>query len=405
MTGWRTSWIRCVLGGFLAILTFALTASEGRAHNLGESYLYLQVRSDAISGRFEVALSDLNPALGLAGTDREITSDNFTENVPFLQEYYLEHVTISAGQKRLSIEFNAADLLKARGGYALLPFELRGFTTVPNDLTIDYSVLFDEEPSHRGFLLIESNWATGTFANENQISLVFSPSSRRQDLDLTSSGLWRGFRAVVGLGVEHIWMGVDHVLFLFALLLPAVLRRKDGQWQPVERFSVALVQVIKIVTAFTVAHSVTLSLAALGILDLPGAFVEVVIAASIAIAAGDILVPLFRGRIWLVVFGFGLFHGFGFAGALSEMGVLGEHLGLSLFAFNLGVEIGQVVIVAAIFPLLFLLRRFTWYRKLFLPAAAVFMILVSSAWVVERAFGVNFEMTRRAKTMIGSIFS
>jgi hypothetical protein len=159
------------------------------------------------------------------------------------------------------------------------------------------------------------------------------------------------------------------------------------------------------VTAFTVAHSVTLSLAALGILDLPGAFVEVVIAASIAIAAGDILVPLFRGRIWLVVFGFGLFHGFGFAGALSEMGVLGEHLGLSLFAFNLGVEIGQVVIVATIFPLLFLLRRVTWYRKLFLPAAAVFMILVSSAWVVERAFGVNFEMTRRAKTIIGSLFS
>ncbi len=405
MTGWRTSWKRCVLGGFLAILTFALTASVGRAHNLGESYLYLQVRSDSISGRFEIALSDLNPALGLAGTDREITSDNFTENVPFLQEYYLEHVTISAGQKRLSIEFHDAGLLEARGGYALLPFELRGFTTVPNDLSFDYSVLFDEEPSHRGFLLIESNWATGTFANENQISLVFSPSSRRQDFDLTSSGLWQGFRAVVGLGVEHIWMGVDHVLFLFALLLPAVLRRKDGQWQPVEGFSVALMQVIKIVTAFTVAHSVTLSLAALGILDLPGAFVEVVIAASIAIAAGDILVPLFRGRIWLVVFGFGLFHGFGFAGALSEMGVLGEHLGLSLFAFNLGVEIGQVVIVAAIFPLLFLLRRFTWYRKLFLPAAAVFMILVSSAWVVERAFGVNFEMTRRAKTIIGSLFS
>jgi hypothetical protein len=401
----RTLCSRLVLGGLFAILILVIAPSEGGAHNLGESYLYLQVRSDSISGRFEIALSDLNPALGLEGTVREITPQNFSENVDFLQDYYLEHVTISAGQKRLAIEFTGADLLEVRGGYALLPFDLGGFAAVPDTLTFDYSVLFDEEPSHRGFLLIESNWATGTFANENQISLVFSPSSRRQDFDLTSSGVWQGFRAVVGLGVEHIWMGVDHVLFLIALLLPAVMRREDGRWQPVENFSAALIQVIKIVTAFTVAHSVTLSLAALGVLELPGTFVEVVIAASIAIAAGDILVPLFRGRIWLVVFGFGLFHGFGFAGALSEMGVLGEHLGLSLFAFNLGVEIGQVVIVAALFPLLFLVRRLTWYRKVILPAAAVFMILVSSAWVVERAFGVHFEMTRRAKSIIRSLFS
>jgi hypothetical protein len=86
------------------------------------------------------------------------------------------------------------------------------------------------------------------------------------------------------------------------------------------------------------------------------------------------------------------------------MGVLGEHLGLSLFAFNLGVEIGQVVIVAAIFPVLFLLRRWTWYRKAILPAAAVFMILVSCVWVIERAFGLNFEMTRRAKAIVGWFF-
>ncbi len=145
-------------------------------------------------------------------------------------------------------------------------------------------------------------------------------------------------------------MGFDHVMFLVALLLPSVLVRKDGRWREIADFGPALINVVKIVTAFTVAHSVTLTLAALGIVHLPGRLVEVVIAASIAIAAADILFPVFRGRIWLVVFGFGLFHGFGFAGALEEMGVLREHLALSLFGFNLGVELGQLAIVVAALP-------------------------------------------------------
>lgn len=378
-------------GVFLALLSL-LTAAESSAHNIGESYLYLQVYEETVTGRFEIALADLNGALGLAGTDGEITAANLGEKIAFLQGYYLEHVTISRDGRPLAIRFREHDLLEADGGFVLLPFDLGGLEGVPETLSFEYSVLFDEEPSHRGFLLVEHNWATGTFANENRISLIFSPSSRRQDFSLTTSGRLRGFLAVVRLGVEHIWEGIDHILFLVALLLPAVLRREDGKWQAVDRLAPALIQIVKIVTAFTVAHSVTLSLASLGLLHLPGKLVEVVIAGSIAIAAADLIVPLFKGRIWLIVAGFGLFHGFGFAGALSEMGILREHLGLSLLGFNLGVEIGQVVIVAALVPLLFLARRLAAYRRVVLPAAAVFMILVSGAWVVERAFEVDLPI-------------
>jgi hypothetical protein len=389
----------------LCLTAVTMVAVDARAHNLGESYLYLQVYEDRVTGRFEIALEDLNPALGLAGSGLEITAENVDERIDFLEDYYREKVTISAGPRVLPISFTAHDVLAARGGFVRLSFALEGLDGVPEELTFDYSVLFDEEPGHRGFLLVEHNWATGTFANESTISLVFSPSSRRQVFDLTTAGRWRGFVAVVVLGMEHIWMGFDHVLFLFALLLPAVLRREDGSWQEVVRFAPALLNVVKIVTAFTVAHSVTLSLAALGLVRLPGALVEVVIAASIAIAAADILLPLFRGRVWLVVFGFGLFHGFGFAGALSEMGVLGEHLGLSLFAFNLGVEIGQVVIVAILFPLLFLLRRTTLYRRALLPVAACGMILVSGVWVVERTFGVEIPMYELVQPAVEKVLS
>ena len=372
-------------------LLAALFASDVSAHNLGESYIYLQVYRETVTGRFEISFTDLNPALGLAGTDREITRENLDEHVEFLQQYYLEHVTIATPEGELPINYTTHEILEVGEGFILLSFEM-GLTSVPELMIFDYSVLFEEEPSHRGFLLVEYNWATGTFGNENTISAVFTPRSRRQEFEPTSTGRWRGFVGVVVLGMEHIWMGFDHVMFLIALLLPSVLRRENGVWQPVDRFGPALINVVKIVTAFTVAHSVTLSLASLGVMDLPGRLVEVIIAASIAIAAAELLVNIFHGRVWLVVFAFGLFHGFGFAGALSEMRILGEYRGLALFGFNLGVEIGQVAIVVVIFPLLFLFRRLWLYRAVGLPVAAVLMIGISSVWVVERAFDVDVPM-------------
>ena len=382
-------------GWWLWILITLASASAVRAHTLGESYLYLQIYNNSISGRFEIALSDLNRALDLAGTDGEITAANFDGRVGFLRDYYRRHVTISDDRGPLTLDFTDHRILNARGGFALLSFDLGGLdnlATMPERLTFDYSVLFDEEPSHRGFMLIEHNWASGTFANERRISLVFSSNNRRQEFNLTSSGRLRGFLAVVKLGIEHIWGGIDHILFLVALLLPAVLRREEGRWRAVERFKPAWIQVVKIVTAFTLAHSVTLTLAALGLIHLPGRLVESVIAASIAIAAADLLVPIFRGRTWWVVVGFGLFHGLGFAGALTDMGILRGHLGLSLFAFNLGVEIGQMAIVVVLVPLFFLVRRWVGYRKVLVPVGAALMILVACAWVVERAFEVDLPI-------------
>lgn len=376
----------CAMAGLL------LSAGRVQAHNLGDSYLYLQIYQDSVAGRFEIALSDLNPALGLTGTAREITADTLDESAPFLKDYYLEHVTISDAGGPLEIRFSDLGLLEARDGYLLMPFDLPGLEEVPDKLMIEYSVLFDEEPGHRGFLLVEHNWATGTFANENRISLVFSPNDRRQEFDLTSSGRLRGFLAVARLGVEHMWMGLDHLMFVFALLLPIGLRRKDGVWQPADTFGTALTKAMKIVTAFLVAHSFTLCLAALGWLRLPERLVETAIAASVLMVAVDLLIPVIRGRLWWTVFGLSLFHGFGFAGALADLGVLEEHRGLSLFAFNLGVDLGLLVVVAILTPVVFLLRRWNLYRRWLLPIAAVGMILVSGVWVVERAFDVDVPM-------------
>ena len=385
---------------FLLAALCVLFACEAAAHRQGESYLYLQVYEDRIDGRFEVSLKDFNAALGLTGTSRQITRSNIEEHIAFLKQYYLQHVAIGDEQGPLTIRFKSHRMFGGEDGFVLLPFALVGREKASNRLTIDYSVLFDAEPSHRGFLLIEHNWATGTFANERGISLVFSPDNRRQDWDVTSRDRLRGFIGVVRLGVEHIWMGKDHVMFLLALLLPAVLKRADGRWVRVESFRPAMVNVLLIVTVFTIAHSVTLTLAALGLVHLPGRLVESAIALSIAVAAADILFPILHRWVLLVVFGFGLFHGFGFAGVLEEMGILGEHLGLSLFAFNLGVELGQVAIVALVFPLLLFLSKLRAYRMPGVQVAAVAMICVAAVWFYERLFDVDVPMTELALKLV-----
>jgi hypothetical protein len=150
---------------------------------------------------------------------------------------------------------------------------------------------------------------------------------------------------------------------------------------------------MKIATFFTLAHSVTLTLAGLGLLTLPPRPVEVIIALSIVLAALHNLRPLFANKEWAIAFGFGLFHGLGFAGLLSDLGLDKANRFWSLFGFNLGVELGQAVIILTTFPVLFLLRRTRLYVPL-MKAASVCLAVLAFGWVVERAFDVSLNVDR-----------
>jgi len=207
---------------------------------------------------------------------------------------------------------------------------------------------------------------------------------------------------VVKLGIKHIWKGIDHILFLIALIIPSVMIRPKNNWEPVTEFRPAIIYVLKIVTLFTIAHSVTLSIAALGIFELPNRLVETIIALSIAVAALDIIYPIFNRKIGWVVFIFGLFHGFGFASVLSRLGVLGEHMALSLFGFNLGVEVGQVVVICIVFPVIYFTRRYAFYPKIVMRYGAATMILLAALWFVERAF-LDISFARLLKRSIKTI--
>lgn len=217
---------------------------------------------------------------------------------------------------------------------------------------------------------------------------VFNPAHPSQRFFSAAQTPLRQFFAFVRKGVWHIWIGFDHILFLLALLLPAVLVRNVG-WRGVDRMATAFRDVLKIVTAFTIAHSITLSLAALQVVALPTRWVESAIAASVLLAALNNLFPYFRSRRWLVAFGFGLIHGFGFAAALSNLGLPRGSLVLALVGFNLGVETGQLVIVSAFLPLAFLLRDTWFYRRLLMTVGSSLIALLALAWLIECAFELH----------------
>jgi hypothetical protein len=199
--------------------------------------------------------------------------------------------------------------------------------------------------------------------------MVFEPSRREGRVSIGSSRA-RGLGSFVALGVEHILTGWDHLLFLLGLLL------RGGSW----------LSLAKIVTAFTLAHSITLALAALNIVVLPDRLVEAVIALSIAfVAAENLFFKPVVARRWLVSFCFGLVHGFGFSSALRELGLSSSGLVVSLFGFNAGVEIGQALVVAVALPALALLRSTGWERRM-VYSSSVAIFVIGAVLFVERAF-------------------
>ncbi len=190
-------------------------------------------------------------------------------------------------------------------------------------------------------------------------------------------------------GARHILTGYDHILFLICLLLPAVLRRTPQGWQPVDKASQAILPILGVVSSFTVAHSITLGLAALKIVSLPSWFIDPAIAATIVLAALDNIAPIFPVRRIVVAFCFGLIHGFGFAAVLSELNLPTADFAWALLQFNVGLEIGQLVIVVIVTAVLFGLRDWPRYRLLVVRAGSFAAMVFAALWFVERTANVS----------------
>ena len=364
------------------ILALALISLPAAAHKPSDSYLTLTVSGTTLDGRWDIALRDLDYALGLDGNDDgAITWGELRTRHDDIAAYALSRLTIAADdgvcatRAREHLVEDHSD-----GAYAVLRFSADCGSALTS-LALGYTLFFDLDPQHRGLLKVSDGQQTH--------STIFSVERPTQRLTLGRVASWQQFFDYTREGVWHIWTGFDHVLFLLTLLLPAVLQRRAGRWQAVSGFREAFRTVFFIVTSFTLAHSITLSLAVLDVISLPSRLIESVIAASIVIAALNNLYPVVTRKLWVVAFGFGLFHGMGFASVLKELGLPQDALLLSLFGFNLGVEIGQLAIVAVFLPLAYGLRQWWLYPRLAVQLGSVAIVFVAAIWFSERAFKIT----------------
>jgi len=357
----------------------------------------------------------MNKAFGLNLPD-ELSLQLVEPHLPKIYEYFKSRSNFKDNGKTYDVKFTEPTILELNDkyDYVRFHFDLQGVEVVPDELDIFYNVLFDKDSKHKGMLIVEYNWKAGIVDNEAMFSNVYSGDNTQQTLSLKDASIMKGFIALVKLGIWHIWIGLDHILFILALILPSVVRRKESDiplslstahdsWMPVERFKPAFMYIVKIITFFTIAHSITLALASLQIINMPSWFVESIIALSIALAAFHNIKPIVKSKEWIIAFAFGLFHGFGFASVLGEKGLGGDYMVLSLLGFNVGVELGQLLIICMIFPVLYVIRKLKLYPAI-IKYGSILLIFISIYWFIERAFEVDLTLGTYFWNAVDSIF-
>jgi hypothetical protein len=419
-----------------AALAFAglVAAPPAQAHKASDAYVTLHVDGAVVDARIDIALRDL---------DRDLDLDTNADDRLSWKEVrtrWADIVTLARNDIRLSADgarctpvtdANTPALTEhSDGTYAVLRTQWHCAAPV-QQLSVEYELFAKTDPTHRGIARVSranaaadapapqlavlspgNGWhrfklpplpAAAATASETPAPPALTqatPDAAGRDADTASidEAPTSSFFGFVREGVHHILIGYDHILFLLSLLLPAVWIRsavtdpRTGlartRWVPSNNLKLALTNVLKVVTAFTVAHSITLALSVLNIVDPPSRWVESIIAGSVVLAALNNIWPLISEARWKLTFVFGLVHGFGFASALKDAGLAKGALVGPLVGFNVGVEIGQLCIVAVVLPLAWSLRGTRTYRGVF-AAGSLAIAGVAGLWLVQRAFDLS----------------
>ncbi len=354
-------------------------------HALSGSYLTIEADSRArhLDGRWEIRIADLNDALNLdSDGDGAVTWADLDREAPRTAEYVLSRLTVQQGAANCALT-RGRQLLNERSDGYYLALEFGGQCPQSDGaLAVESRLFFDRDASHRVLMKV----ALGAAIR----STLLSPLQPRWQAPREASAI-QTLAAFLKEGIRHIWIGYDHIAFLILLLLPAVLVSRTnghgdggGSWEPAARWTGVAGTVLRIVTAFTIAHSITLSLAALGVVVPPERPVEIGIAASVIVAGVVNLYPRMAQRGTLLAFTFGLLHGFGFANVLRELDLASTSLAWPLAGFNLGVEIGQLTIVLLVLPIIYAARQSPLYLRRIVPATSIMVAVLAGAWLMQR---------------------
>jgi hypothetical protein len=342
------------------------------AHQKSVSYLTLEQAPTELRGNFDIAVRDLEFALGLDGnSDGQVTWGEIRSNSFRISEgIFRKLIIVQAGQPVAISSYQLLTRNHANGSYIVISWRAPVANAAAVSVSNDF--FFDLDPGHQ--CLVYAGGTTRILTKENRIFELLAKSA--------------SFFTLVKEGVRHIFEGVDHICFLLALLLCAVWKRTPTGWRPMDNFKEAFLAVLKVVTAFTVAHSLTLALAAARLVVIPSALVESSIAVSVVLAALNNVRPIWSDRAWPIAFAFGLIHGLGFASVFGEIAPTAGSILRTLLGFNLGVELGQLCMVLIVIPAAFAFRASAFYRWFAVRLGSIAIGLVGTIWFIERAFDV-----------------
>lgn len=372
-------------------LCILVSTGKAFAHPMPSSTVGLSVLNNFIRGEAKIPLIELGNAVG----------DSLVANMnnPFFKTYFTEHIKANTDGHDWRTEIEDINVTTDKdpmiGTYKEVVVH---FTLTPPDVrylhsfTLAYDAVMHQVVTHSALVYISQDWNNGIHdeAASQQVGIIQTDvrSGRLYPLqiNLEAGSWWKGVKSMMALGMQHIKEGTDHLLFLIVLLLPAMLLTNGKGWGVFGGIKYSLSRLLKIVTAFTIGHSVTLLAGALGWLRLPGQPVEVMIAVSILISAIHAIKPIFPGKETFIAAGFGLIHGLAFATVLARLELSGSQLALSVLGFNVGIEIMQLFVIAMIVPWLIILSKtaaYKWVR----PTGAVLAGIASLAWIIERTTG------------------
>ena len=361
------------------------------SHPMPSSILQLDIVENEIHAEAQMPLSELQTAIKIdLGENPENQLDRYRDTI---KNYIWGHIKINNWTVSIG-EISLADAKQeATGDYKELNVKI---TLVPNDtktlrdFELFYDVITHQVVTHQTLVNIRNDWKSGIYEEKSSqigvISLdIVNNTINPFKVNLEEGSVWKGFVAMFQLGISHIKEGTDHLLFLLVLLIPAPLFVENRRWKNYIGIKKSGWKLLKIITAFTIGHSITLLFGTLGLIPFSSRLIEILIAVSILISAVHALFPLFFQKEIYIAAGFGLIHGLAFSNTLSNMPLSATQMGLSILGFNLGIEAMQLLVMCLILPSLLVicsynLKNYHYFRI----SSAVLAIVSASAWLVER---------------------
>ena len=381
--------------GYLLMLVLIAVSEQAFAHPMPNSLVLLNLQPDGVTAELQLPLSELQLAFG---KDVDKNASTLIERLgPQLAAYICAHVRpVSEDNRAWSVavrDMKVGSVEQSDNGpYQELTVKL--WLQPPADassriFTLHYDVIIHQLVTHIALVSIRQDWEGGIYteqaaAEAGVIRLdVRSNTIPPLKISQTNGSYWNGFSGMVKLGMHHIAEGTDHLLFVLVLLLSAPLQVYRNKWNTFGGTRYTLVRLLRVVTAFTAGHSITLLAGALGVLRLPSQPVEILIAFSILVSAIHAWRPVFPGREAYIAAGFGLIHGLAFAGTLENLDLPATPMMLSILGFNIGIELMQLFVIAITIPWLILLSKTIFYKGIRM-AGAVLAAIAALGWMTER---------------------